>query len=211
VGLNSDAISWKIDSLRIDIKKSKTLQAGAQRGAKHKFSVYCNPTQPEICVFVALGIHLLVVTKVAENAMLFEGSVYSKFALWVKNYFKAHPDAELGEPDFGTQSFRKGALSYACSFSGAMSAVSGILRAGYQLGGVLPKYVATIMRGDENVGRSICGLNNQTLDYTLLPPRFKPTEVGDEGVPYASLIHNYASTCCKSLRRTTTVVYTVMI
>jgi hypothetical protein len=188
VRLDANAISWKVDRLQIDIKKSKMIQAGARRGVKHVFSVYCNPNQPEICVFVALGIHLLTSTKVAENAMLFEGAVYTRFAAWVKGYFKAHPDPKLGQPDFGTQSFSKGALSYACLYSGSMSA-------GYQPGGVLTKYryVSTIMRGDENVGRLICGLNNQTLDYTLLPPRFKPTEVGDVGVPYETLIHDYAS------------------
>lgn len=73
---------------------------------------------------------------------------------------------------------------------------------------MLPRYVALTIAGDQNVGRALCGLNTQTQEVTLLPPRFVPRSGADwsaivpdfteypvcfrECVPYfiASVVHH---------------------
>jgi hypothetical protein len=78
----------------------------------------------------------------------------------------------IGHRDYGTQSIRKGCQTHLTKFPGAANCLAGLLRAGYHLGGVLPKYVGQTVEGDQSTGRLLCGLPAQTCDHALLPPRF---------------------------------------
>lgn len=121
------------------------------RGPVHHFTVYANPLQPAMCLFLALGVKIATTAQVLPNAALYRDNEYTHFANWLDSHFSANTTNE--DRDFGSQSIRKGSLTYALSFPGAISAVSALLRAGYTLGGVLPRYVALILQGDQNVGR----------------------------------------------------------
>lgn len=172
-------IHWRNDSLLIHIPKSKNHQRGAERGEEHKFSVYANPLNPEACVLLALGIKLLTTSIVQENAPLYRPTEKDHFARWLEKQVELH-EREQSElqprSDLGVQSVRKGSLTYSLAFPGAASTISTLLRAGYLLGGVLPRYVALAIEGDCNVSRILCGLPAQSEDLSLLPPRFAPNQ-----------------------------------
>jgi hypothetical protein len=53
-----------------------------------------------------------------------------------------------------------------------ITAISVLLRGGYALGGVLPRYVRLLLEADQTVGRQAAGLRPETADFSLLPPRF---------------------------------------
>jgi len=181
--LNMQSIKWSQDCLCITIPKDKTHQQGANRGPEQTLAVYANPLQPELCVVLALGIKILCTSMVQANTTLFRPTEKEKFSDWLATYlvdYSAHVESVSGlrcdVGNYGTQSVRKGSLSYMLSFPGAASAIAGLLRAGYSLGGVLPRYVRQMVAGDQSVGRTLCGLVPQSVDFSLLPPRFPSIE-----------------------------------
>ena len=58
---------------------------------------------------------------------------------------------------------RKGSTSYVVSLPGLSNVIACWLRAGWQLGGVLPKYITVEMGGDQTVSG---------ISWTVLPPYF---------------------------------------
>jgi hypothetical protein len=166
-------IGWTQDCLRIQIPKSKALQQGANRGENHEFSVYANPFQPQICPLLALALHVLSQDTVPRTKLLFkEKSEQDRFATWFAAVWAGMDPMKTA--NVGPQSTRKGSISHALSFPGSCSAIAAILRGGWTLGGVMPKYVRQMLEGDETVGRLLCGLPAQTADVAILPPRWMP-------------------------------------
>lgn len=171
--------------MHIVLEKSKNHQAGANRGPDHSFSVYSNPLRPELCPVTSLGIMVLCTSMVNPTKMLFRPTEQDLFSNWLTDHLKAHAEylqdatgLPCDENPFGTQSVRKGVISYMLAFPGAASAIACLLRAGYSLGGVLPRYVRQMIAGDQCVGRTLCGLPPQSVDFSLLPARFAdPTVV----------------------------------
>lgn len=178
--INFSCIRWDSDCITVVIPKSKTMQQGAMRGETHEFKLYANPLQEEICVFLALGIKLLTTSILPASGTLYRETEYTHFSAWLKKQFEnwcAEQSLDPQQtPNYGPHSIKKGSLSWILSFPGAVSAVSGMLRAGYTLGGVLPRYVALILQGDQNVGRALSGLPIQSSDFSMLPARFKSIE-----------------------------------
>ena len=84
---------------------------------------------------------------------------------------------------------RKGSTSYVVSLPGLSNVIACWLRAGWQLGGVLPSYLTVEAAGDQTVGRTVCGLPPNGLDFTLLPARFNDEAV----IEWADIISNYDS------------------
>lgn len=177
--INFSCLRWDGDCITVVIPKSKTLQQGAMRGETHEFKMYANPLKQEICLFLALGIKVLT-TSFLTHGMLYRETEYTHFSAWLKQQFESWCELQSLDPqqapNFGPHSIKKGSLSWILSFPGAVSAVSGMLRAGYTLGGVLPRYVALILQGDQNVGRALSGLPIQSSDFSMLPARFKSTD-----------------------------------
>ncbi len=189
--MNFSCLRWDGDCITAVIPKSKTLQQGAMRGETHEFKMYANPIQQEICVFLALGIKVLTTSFLPASCMLYRENEYSYFSAWLKRQFERWCEAECLDPqqapNFGPHSIKKGSLSWILSFPGAVSAVSGMLRAGYTLGGVLPRYVALILQGDQNVGRALSGLPIQSSDFSMLPARFKSAD----GINWCDFVCDY--------------------
>lgn len=182
--LNLSHIQWREDCLYLTIPKSKTLQRGAQRGMDHSFSIYANPFEPCICCVLALGVKVLCTTMVREGKGIFNHTQKDTFSDWlrIQEDLDCAYSVDPTHPDLGIHSARKGALTWCMAFPGAVSVISALLRAGYTLGGVLPKYIALAIAGDQNVSRLLCGLPYNSPDYAALPPRFKVdvTEVWGE-------------------------------
>lgn len=186
--VNLRSISWTQDCMTVSIPKDKTHQQGANRGPAQTLAIYANPLQPELCVVLSLGIKILCTTMLQANTSLFRSTEKEKFSDWLATYLVDYSDhlesvsgLKCDATSYGTQSVRKGSLSYLMSFPGAASAIAGLLRAGYSLGGVLPRYVRQMLAGDQSVGRTVCGLSPQSVDFSLLPPRFASVEAVNFG------------------------------
>jgi len=179
--VNLSHIQWREDCLFLTIPKSKTTQRGAQRGVDHAFSVYANPFEPSICCVLALGVKVLCTTMVREGGCIFGNTQKDTFADWLRTQenLDCAYSVDPSHPDIGIHSLRKGSLTWCMAFPGAVSVISALLRAGYTLGGVLPKYIALAIAGDQNVSRLLCGLPYNSEDYAALPPRFK-VDVAEE-------------------------------
>lgn len=187
-------ITWANDALRVDIPKSKGLQRGADRGLAHQESVYANPVQPEVCAITALAIKVLCTPMLPVEGLLYRPSEQQKFASFLDTVLatgeEEHPELYCYNKNssmYGTQSLRKGSLSLVLSFPGVASAMAALIRAGYSLGQILPKYVQQMLRGDQSVGRTISGLDPHSSDIGLLPPRF----ASHADLPLAEMIADY--------------------
>jgi hypothetical protein len=191
---NFNHISWATDCMRVSIPKEKTRQSGADRGLTHDIHVYANPLKPEICAFLSLGIKLLCTSVMNNNGRLFDSTnIYETYASWLFNVIESmdkETAALIGfdkeTADIGTQSVRKGSISYMLSYAGQASNIACLLRGGWQLGGVLPKYVRQMLNGDQAAGRLVCGLPPNLVEFSLLCARFKlvQTIAWSEFVPY---------------------------
>jgi Phosphoenolpyruvate-protein kinase (PTS system EI component in bacteria) len=77
-----------------------------------------------------------------------------------------------------THSARKGAATYAasgCTVSAStMSAICN--RDGWKLGGTRNKYIKYEAAGDQFLGRTLCGLNSLTKEFSMSPPLFNMVE-----------------------------------
>lgn len=57
----------------------------------------------------------------------------------------------------------------------------------YSLGQILPKYIQQMLRGDQSVGRTVSGLDPNSSNFGLLPPRFATLV----GVNFAEMVSDY--------------------
>jgi len=173
--VNLSHIQWREDCMYFTVPKSKTSQRGAERGVDHAFSVYSNPFVPSICPVLALGVKVLCTLMVREGGGLFANNQKDSFADWLRTQedLDCAYSVDPSHPEIGIHSLRKGSLTWCMAFPGAVSIISALLRAGYTLGGVMPKYIALAIAGDQNVSRLLCGLPFNSADYATLPPRFK--------------------------------------
>jgi hypothetical protein len=193
IHLTYDNIRWCNDCLLIEIAKSKTHQYGAEKGEHcahsafvylsnncvmyvgyhHQVHTYANPLNPKICVFTALGLHVLLNTALLmPDVRMFSGkNEHDRCSTKLRNVLnKVDPD---GHKSLGTQSFRKGVLSWLMSHPGAASNTAGLLRGEWSIGGLLPRYVRQMAHGDCAAGRVAAGLPTAEVGFCILPPRFR--------------------------------------
>ncbi|ETP53837.1 hypothetical protein F442_01317, partial [Phytophthora nicotianae P10297] len=172
-------LSWCEDSITITFAHMKNDQDGSRpRDPRH---VYANPTIPEICPVLALGIYFSVFGFDGDGKLFPGGNQYSRFLSILKKNLECDVMKSilvqfgLTSDDFGTHSARKGAATYmnSCSTSGP-SAAAICLRAGWTLPGVQNKYVRFEAAGDMIVGRYVAGLPFDSPKFATLPPFFAP-------------------------------------
>jgi hypothetical protein len=126
--------------------------------------IYGNPLNPEICPVQALGIFWACIPMKSDQNRLFEGSQqYDRFREIFQRLLKSEQVSSVPEnigkqsADFGTHSFRKGAVTYAGSGSTACpSAVAVSLRAGWALAGVQGTYMRYQEAGDQVYRKNCC-------------------------------------------------------
>ena len=180
-------LCWGGDCIKITWGgKHKGSQSGDQ-GSKHFAAqvrhVYANPKSPEMCCFVALGIWLVSASSMNENSALFpSNSEEANFNNWLKNLISSMTDQDHMENGYnleriGAHSTKKGGTTYASSLPGFCSIIAAWLRAGWSLGCVLPAYIHATDGGDQSVGRLLSGLDPSTADLSILPARFRSSDI----------------------------------
>jgi hypothetical protein len=172
-------IEWIEDSLCIYFAHQKCDQAGER--PKDPRHIYANPIMPEICPVLSLGIYLLCFPPAnADQKPLFPGSsqydhyrkVFTKF-LDIPKVTEELVSRGLQKEDLGTHSKRKGSSTYASSGSTSCpSSVAIHIRAGWSLGPVQDRYLRYEAAGDMHVGRTVCGLPQNSAEFSILPPHF---------------------------------------
>ena len=174
------------DHLLFAINYHKGDQTGTQGPIFHP--VYANPTKWYVCPAVALGIILLPFDQITPLMDIFQGcSVDSLFNDWLKSIFDENRNVlKVDTVILTSHMTRKGAPSFAVSVPGMVNVIQVFLRAGWNLGGVLPDYIRAENGGPETLGRFNCLLPHNT-EFSLLPPRFKPDAV----IPWSDMMKSY--------------------
>ena len=173
---------WREDCLVIVISQHKGDQAGD--GNSKEKHVYANPTNPVICPILAIAVMILcrhrgVEGRKFEEALFFGDNVdrFGKLlALVLKDENLIPLDVDLGalRNEIGSHSNRKGASTFLCGLSIALSPIAVYLRAGWSLGPVQDRYIFAGAGGDQVVGRAVAGLPVHSSDFAMLPPHFTP-------------------------------------
>lgn len=156
-------------------------------------TLYSNPTCPQICPFLVLVIVVVSREIFGErDSILLGKKLDENINVWLRSLSAAtdHDGTIVGVNGSHLTSHctRKGSTSYVVSLPGLSNVIACWLRAGWQLGGVLPKYITVESGGDQTVGRTVSGLPSGELDFTLLPARFKLNAI----VAWADIVPNYA-------------------
>ena len=169
-------LEWLEDALGVYLVHMKNDQAGdRKRDPRH---IYANPVIPVICPILSLGIYLLCFPIQASAVHLFPGGNqedrYSKVLRRMLQNNQASLNALFTDDlDIGTHSVRKGAATYATTGSTAAPSIIAVqLRAGWTLEGVQDTYMRFDNAGDCHVGRTVCGLPQDSPDFAILPPHF---------------------------------------
>lgn len=178
VNLHVNDLEFQGDSLRVYLKRTKTDQEGNEGGTP--YHCYFNTVCPPLNLGLALGVYLLCNPGILTNPKnkLFPAEYqYNRYASILNKIIKKNEEefARIGvKPGtIGTHSARKGAATYAasgCTISPSMSAICN--RAGWKLGGSRDKYIKYEAAGDQFLGRTLCGLNPLTKEFSLSPPFF---------------------------------------
>ncbi|KAH9081282.1 hypothetical protein LEN26_021403 [Aphanomyces euteiches] len=155
-------ISCENDSIVV-CHKTKTSQEGTKN--KDPRHCYSNPFNPQVCLFLALGIYLACNSHI-ERKQLFPGSKQKTWGLVDVADNKA-------PKDIGTHSICKEAATFVSSGStGGPSIVSVCLRCEWSLGNVMERYFRYEAAGDQFTGRVVAGLPVNSADFAILPPHF---------------------------------------
>jgi hypothetical protein len=170
------------DSLLVYLKKTKTDQEG--NNSKTPYHCYFNTVDPHLNLGLALGVYLLSNPGILSNPKnkLFPSEFqYNRYASILNKVIKENQAkfARIGvKPGtIGTHSARKGAATYAasgCTVCASMSAICN--RAEWKLGGTRDKYIKYEAAGDQFLGRTLCGLNSLTKEFSMSPPFFNMNE-----------------------------------
>ena len=178
--------------------KSKGDQTG--RNSDQEWHVYANPHNPEICAVLALACYIFSnpgifsaadveedevlevegggVGNQKKGGQLFPGgNQYDRFMECLHRIVGKYPQVFLGlgisPGDLGSHSARKGASSHACSGSTVSPPMVSIcLCAMWSMGHIKERYLQYEKAGDQYLGRVVCGLDVNTVDFAVSPPFF---------------------------------------
>ena len=174
-------MAWADDCLKLYIFVTKNNQDGEK--SEHPKHIFANPMIPFICPILSLGIYFSLVDFRANQTRLFGGSNQSeRFRHFLARSLK-QPEirdslAALGfdEEKLGIHSTRKGAATFCLSGTTAPPSQASIdNRGGWSQGKVKNVYQHFSEPGDSYVGRLVCGLPRNSVNFAILPPRFKPS------------------------------------
>jgi hypothetical protein len=172
-------ISWEQDAMVFKFSQAKNDQTGERISAEKKH-VYSNPIRPFLCPVLSLAVYLATTSFEENEKMLFPGSgqkerMLASMQMALQSEKAQYFLKDIGKTpkDFGNHSFRKGATTYATSGSvGGPSGFSVLLRGGWNLGGVISRYLKIECAGDQFVGRVLAGLPLDDPQFAVVPPSF---------------------------------------
>ena len=105
-------IFWSCDHINIQLPVTKAGQAYSKQGAEENMlCCYANPTNHYICLFVAIGVHIMVLTTYS-NKLFPKSDMHGTFNAWMQ--------AGIDRNNVGTHSVRKGSLSFALTAAGRL-------------------------------------------------------------------------------------------
>lgn len=111
-------------------------------------------------------------------AKIFPGNCDSnKFSNWLTKTLENSDPSEndifgCAVSDIGTHSLRKGAATYVCGLGYGVDSITVKLRMDHTIGSVDDKYIYSQGGSDKCVGRCVVGLDQDSSDFSVLPPYF---------------------------------------
>ena len=176
-------LSWNMDHIDIDIPCHKGDPTG-ELGQTTK-SLYANPLDPSVCSFTALGVNILSRNFVSNRGLVFEMlSTELKFNDWLR---QTASEGSALKQHITAHSARKGAATHLSSQCG-LAVLPIWMRAGWNLGGVIPVYIRVENGGDQLCGRGVCGLPPNSPELAILPARFNRLE---DGIRWHDIVADY--------------------
>lgn len=174
-------LSWAADSLLVHFSRSKTDRGGTK--PKHKAHIFANPVNPAICSLLNLALYLIEHGESNDEFLFPGGKQEERYGdilreIWrIPEITEALDKHGLKPEQMGTRSIRKGAATYGCGGSPqGVGIISMCIRAAWQIGSVLQRYLHHESAGDCVAGRTLAGLPPDTPEFALLPPHF-PTDL----------------------------------
>ena len=176
------------DTIRTEFDRTKTnssaQQSLSESNPKH---VFANPTCPEICPYLALGIWLASSPRDGANVdveLVFPSgdSAHQAFQRQLKALL-ADPDVQVQLMAVGwstslnilSHSTRKGAATFIAGSDCTGGWLVAICRRGdWSINQVLDAYIKCTVGGDQTIGRVASGLDPNGFDFGALPPHFLP-------------------------------------
>ena len=180
------------DSIVIQYDNNKMDKKGEKVSPKN---CYANPTKPETCIALALGVYLCVnqskFNRVSDKLFQGDGTkkgsascLFSKALKKLINSGKTK-DAEQNEErqkivnehcrsgHFHPHGFRKGAATHVTTCTMEPPPIPSVLMRGeWSVGKVLEVYWKYSMVGDTYLGRCLAGFNPDECGFGILPPHF---------------------------------------
>ena len=176
-------LNWHDDAITVEFCHTKTNRTGSGKGL-HPRHVYANPKRPQICPILALGVYLLVTAK-GDGTKLFQSSreydrVLKGLRTTIKDSASILEDLlGISAEEWGLHSLRKGSGSYATNGPCAVGKSISDNRGGWGQPGQGDVYYGYCPEGDQLIGRVLCGLSMGSVDFALLPPRFRDGVLGE--------------------------------
>jgi hypothetical protein len=170
-------ISWEEDAMVIVFPTTKSDKTGKNSAPIH---VFANPTSPEICPILWLGVFIWCsgFRRSGAKAVLFgpPKETEKRFSDWLHGVLGSSAADLLLMGiiilEIGTHSFRKGVANFLAGLAGGPSAVAIYLRAGWSLGPVTSRYILEGQGNDQLCGRAATGLPITEIAFADLPPHF---------------------------------------
>ena len=166
------------DALKIYFAHMKNDQKGEQ--SQYGRHLYCNPFYALVCPIHALTLYFLAFPAVVSDpsGLLFTGKDpagrFGAVLGRIKDQFKDEiEETGIKVEHLGVHSLRKGALTFLSSVSTAGPSSSAVhTRAGWARRGEADTYIQYERAVDCYAGRLLCGLNVDSPDFAVLPPKF---------------------------------------
>lgn len=173
IKLGTDSIIITYDDSKMDGTGERT----------HPKNCYANPTNPNICIFLALSIYFsLYPEQYDNNDSLFLkaesklGTASHRFTMHLKAIVKKYSStvSKWVVPDrLRSHSGRKGAATYLTAATLNPPPLSSVAHRGeWSQGKIQDIYFSFAKPGDHYVGRMLAGLDSTSSQFKILPPHF---------------------------------------
>ena len=184
--VNVKKMNYKFFALDGDASTIKTPYHKGDQEGKNAFPkhVYANPVDALICPFFAMGIHIVCnAFQRGGNTCVFQVEcMESTFSNWIRKVagsFTPEDLLELGmeAEDVGTHSIRKGAGTFCSSQPSGPNPQTVRLRMDHCIGNTESRYIFEGEGTDQMLGRTVAGLDFNSIEFASLPCHFENTAV----------------------------------
>jgi hypothetical protein len=178
--LHYEHFDWVGDALKLTVLKTKKDQGGT--GIGREKMLHSNPYRPVMDPVLACAVYSMAVPSTAEtrkSTKFFVGNDQRQryghiMGKVLDSFGNDFIEVTFGtsREDIGTHSHRKGGITMLLSTLDGPNPCAVYIRAGWSLGNTQDRYIMGGPGEDDLCGRILCGLNLDSLDFTVLPPHF---------------------------------------